>query len=264
MTTLFDATLALAKVIGNVRSSTTTAAGSATTVIDSTRTEAADYWNGGTLWATSGAKSGTSRKITDWDLSTFTFAIPTTTNAIGSGASYSVLYGEWPQDKLIEFINLALQEHCKVLASDITTVTVANQESYTLPTGVSNVKRVELALNSTTPYSYAPHFGWRELGDGTIKFDTGTEPDASGHILRLWYEAPHAVLTADTDVVSVYINPERLKWEAAVNAWQWRIARAGQDRPEYGQQLTFALAQAQQMRQRYPTKFFAKDPRLTL
>lgn len=264
MTTLFDATLALAKVLGNVRSSTTTAAGSATTIIDSTRTEPADYWDGGTLWITSGAKASTSRKITDWVLTTTTFTIPTTTTAAGSGAAYSVLDAAWPQDKLIEFINMALQEHCKVLASNATLPTVAYQESYTLPAGVANVKRVEIAINSASPYQYAPHYGWREVGDGTIKFDTGTEPADSGYILRLWYESPHAVLSADADVVSAYINADRLTWEAAVYAWQWRIGMSGTDRPEYNNRMSLAMAMAQQMRGRYPTKFMPRDPRLTV
>lgn len=266
MTTLFDATLALAKALGNVRSSVTTGAGAAdgTTVIDSTRTEAADYWNDGTLWITSGAKSGNSRKITDWALTGTTFTIPTTTAAAGSGVTYSVLNGDWPQDKLIEFINAALGEYGDTLSSDATLVSVADQESYTLPTGVSGVRRVEIATNSAAPYGFVPHYGWYESGDGSLRFNVGQELGEAGYAIRLWYEARHAALTTDAGVVSDTVNLDRLAWEAAAKAWAWRVMLAGRDRPEYGSNLTWALAKADELRKRYPTRHLAKDPRTTL
>ena len=264
MTTLFDATLALAKALGNVRTSNTTTTGSATTIVDSTRTERADYWNGGTLWINSGTHQGKSRKITDWDLSTTTFTIPTTTTAVASVVSYSVLNGDWPQDKLIEFVNAAAQEYGGLVNSDDSLVSVADQEGYALPTGVANVSMVEIALSKTAPYYFVPHYGWREV-DGYIRFDTGRALDTAGYTIRLWYEDKHAVLSADADVVQDRVNLERLTWEAAAKAWQWRIELdANSDRPQYVQRLTLAMAKAAELRAKYPSRHATKAPRLTL
>lgn len=262
MTTLFDATLALAGILGNLRGSTTTAAGSATTIVDSTRTEVVDYWNGGTLWITSGTHAGKSRKITDWDLSTTTFTIPTTTTAAGSGVNYSVIAPDWPRDKLIEFVNNALRRIGAVPDVNTSLTSVAGQRAYALPAGVYNVRRVEIARElSDTPYDYAPSYGWREL-DGYIEFDPGAEPAASGYILRLHYHAPHAVLSADTDTISDYIHIERLIWTAAVFAWRWRMQMAGKDKPEYTNFLNEASQYAELYAARFPIPKVPRSPRL--
>jgi len=229
--TLFSISLALAKVLGNMRSSTTTAAGSATTIVDSTRTEPADFWNDGTLWITSGTHSGKSRKITDWALSGTTFTIPTTTTAAGAGVTYSVIDGNWPQDKLVEFINRALIEIGDVPQDDASLTTVAEQEEYTLPSGVYNVRQVEIARELTAPYAYQhQHGSWYER-DGSLFFATGREPQESGYTIRLTYMAPHAALTADTGTVSAYIHPDLLVWTAAVYAWRWRTQMGRGDEP---------------------------------
>lgn len=229
--TLFSISLALAKVLGNVRSSTTTAAGSATTIVDSTRTEPADFWNDGTLWITSGTHSGKSRKITDWALSGTTFTIPTTTTAAGAGVTYSVIDGNWPQDKLVEFINRALVEIGDVPQDDASLTTVAEQEEYTLPSGVYNVRQVEIARELAAPYAYQQQYGnWYER-DGVLRFATGREPQEDDYLIRLTYMAPHAALTADTGTVSQYIHPDLLVWTAAVHAWRWRTQMGRGDEP---------------------------------
>lgn len=221
MTTLAQATLELAKIVGNVVTSTTTAAGSATTIVDSTRAEAADYWNNGTLWCTVGT-TFLSRKITDWALSGTTFTIPTTTTGLGSGKAYSVINGDWPQDKLIEFINQALGEMGDFYSFDETTTTVADQRRYTLPTGVGHVQQVEMSTNTTEPLDYWAMHYWREHS-GQLYFDAGKQPGEDDYLLRLWYKAPHTTLTADSDSLSADAHIERVKWSAAVFAWDWRI-----------------------------------------
>lgn len=265
MATLFDATLALAKILGNVRSSTTTAAGTATTVIDSTRTEAAGFWNDGTIWLTSGTDSGKSRKITDWALSGTTFTVPTLTDAPGSGASYSVIDNAWPQDKLREFVNRALTEIGDIPNYDTSLTTVAYQEEYTLPAGVLDVRMVEVAASTASPYNYQPYHGvWRVTTAGKLRFNTDCEPGSTGYIIRLTYLDEHAELTADTGAVSSYVHMNRLIWAAAVHAWNWRIQMAKQDEPTYTAQIQFATAQAEKFKQRHPVNLPARPVRLSL
>jgi hypothetical protein len=82
-------------------SGTTTAAGSATSVVDSGRTakDAAkpsigdDYWTGGFITITSGPAYGQTRQITAYTNSTGTFTTDTFDVAPGSGATYSVAVG---------------------------------------------------------------------------------------------------------------------------------------------------------------------------
>jgi len=264
MTTLFDATLALARLLGNVRDSTTTGAGTATTVVDSTRTEADDFWNGGTLWVTSGTQSGKSRKITDWAFTGTTFTIPTTSTAVGSSATYSVITADWPQDKLNSFINAALRDIGDVPAEDATLTTVGGQEQYTLPTGVSDVRMVEVAQSEDTPYSYQPIWNWRELPTGELQFDTGREPGDTGFYIRLTYMDAHAVMTADTSTVSTYVHLDRLTWAAAVHAWRWRMQVAKTDEPMYQLFYQEAVAQAEKYKRIRPTPYIPRPVRLSL
>jgi len=265
MTTLFDVSLALAKVLGNVRSSTTTSAGTATTVIDTTRTEPVDFWNGGTLWMTSGTDLGKSRKITDWALSGTTFTVPTMTSAPGSGAAYSVITADWPQDKLWDFINEALQDMGDVPVQDSTLTTVADQEQYTLPSGVYDVRLVEVATSKTAPYDYQPYHGvWKEIPSGKLEFATGREPVDTGYLIRLTYMGVHAAFTADTSAVSTYIHINRLKWAAAVHAWRWRIQMAKQDEPTYTAQWQFAIAQSEREKRLRPIPYIPRPVRLSL
>lgn len=66
--------------------------GTQTTLIDSTRTEADDYFNGLTLVVTSGASRGQSRTIVDYDGATGTFTVsPAFTDAIVSDVTYRVV-----------------------------------------------------------------------------------------------------------------------------------------------------------------------------
>ena len=74
--------------------STTTANGiiGGTTVIDNTRTEANNYWNGQMLLITSGAYRGQIREIVTWNLAASTFTVsPAFGGQILAGVTYKVL-----------------------------------------------------------------------------------------------------------------------------------------------------------------------------
>jgi len=74
VTTLFDATLALAKILTTVPEGTATGGGT-TTLVDSSRTEPVDHFNDGTIWFKSGNNIGLSTKVTDYAANgTFTHA----------------------------------------------------------------------------------------------------------------------------------------------------------------------------------------------
>jgi hypothetical protein len=209
--------------------------------------------------------NGTSRKIIDWALATTTFTVPAMSSAAGSGASYSVITGDWPRDKLIEFINTALRDIGDVPKQDTSLTTVADQEAYTLPAGVNDVRMVEIATSTTSPYEYLRYVGtWRETEDGKIQFDTRYIPGVTGYTIRLTYVGKHAALVNDNDTVHALIHLDRLIWSAAVHAWRWRIQMAKQDEPMYQLSYNEAREMAERMRLAHPIIYRHRPVRLSL
>lgn len=71
---------------------TTDGVGSVTTAVDSSRTEADDYWNGAVFVCLDGANAGLARPICDFDDGTDTLTFePGFPNAVASGVSYIIL-----------------------------------------------------------------------------------------------------------------------------------------------------------------------------
>ena len=257
--TLASATLALSRLIQNTISSTATG-GAATTLIDTTRSEPSDHFNQGTLWPLSGTHSGKSVVVTDYDATTFAFTFPTLTNAIASGVLYAAGAADYPKWALIDAINQALYEIGPLPAIDTSLATVADQEDYTLPTGVYNIKKVELAGNSTSPYGYIEHFGWHEI-DGKIRFLPGRAPADASYGLRLTYMLNEVTeLSADTDIISDYIHRDVLVWMAAVHAHRRRIQRSKGDEPTVTTLLNEAIARAEQAKRLHPMPKVSRSP----
>lgn len=71
---------------------TTTALGLTTTAIDTVRTEAADYWNGGVFVCVDGANAGLARPIYDFDATADTLYFePAFPNAVAASVNYVIL-----------------------------------------------------------------------------------------------------------------------------------------------------------------------------
>jgi hypothetical protein len=152
-----------------------------------------------------------------------------------------------------------------VPAQDATLTTVADQEQYTLPAGVSDVRLVEIATSKTSPHEYQPYHGvWSEIASGTLQFFPGREPVDTGFLIRLTYMDAHAALTADTSTISTYVHLDRVIWAAAVHAWLWRIQLAKTDEPTYSAQLQFAMAQTEKFRRTRPVPYLPRPVRLSL
>ena len=73
-------------------SGTTTAIGTNATLIDNTRTEATNHWNGQLILITSGVNTGQVREIVTWNLPAFTFTVsPVLEVPVIAGITYQVL-----------------------------------------------------------------------------------------------------------------------------------------------------------------------------
>lgn len=262
MTTLASATLDLARLITNVIESTATG-GSATTLLDTSITEEDDHFNGGTIWVLSGNNAGKSRTITDWAKTTGTYTFATMTSSNAAGNLYAACVSDYPRSALIQSINKALRSigGIPTLYTHSTFVTVAGQEAYTLPEGVTKVVKVEIAMMTTAPYHYVPHYGWRQIGTQLL-FDTERAWGESDYLIRLTHIAEPAWLDEDTDEISDYVHIDRLTWKAAVHALRWRVQLYQEDRPDLVKQLNEALAQEAKMDNLYPIPEIHRDAHL--
>ena len=264
MTTLFDATLALARILMRVHQGDASANGAAgkTTLVDTTRVEPNDFYHltgagGGVIWFLSGTNDELSRAITNWVNATGTFTFAAVTAQTVTGDDYAVCPIDWSRDELIEAINAARQTIGSVPAEDESLVTVADQMDYDLPSGVYNVLRVEEAQSTSSPYLYVPHSHWEEIG-GKISFDEDTQPKTTDYKIRLTYSVAPTDLTTDAGTISDYVHIDLLKWVAAVHALRRRRGD-----PEFTGLLNEALKREEEMKILHPIPEMDRDPHLS-
>lgn len=258
MTTLFEASLAVAECLQKPYQGTATG-GNATTLVDAARGEPDDLFTNGTIWVLTGNNANKSRKITDWDVTTHTFTFPTMTLLCAAGNIYKCASFEFPLEDIWAAINFAMQDIYRVplLYSNAAFVTEADKEEYSLPAGIFDIRRVEIATSEDAPYNYQVNYHWREL-NGDLMFDTGFVPTTDDLLIRLTYISKPATLDADTDTIDDGIHIERLKWEAAVQCLLWKKERT--ENPKWTEALNYALAMQNTMQQRYSVPDYPRDP----
>ena len=112
--------------------------------------------------------------------------------------------------------NLAMRETGMLEYKDETVSAVENDLIYTLPTGVFNVSRIEVATDiGTVDEAYQLNTHWDER-DGKIYFDKYFQPATDdSQIIRYLYEKYPPDLTADADTISTQINEEHLVYLGA-------------------------------------------------
>ena len=278
MITLAKAMLEAARILTNVVESVATG-GSATTLVDSgfpympdgSNVPANDYFNAGTIWFLSGAIVGTAdavqKAVTDWDKATKTFTFATGT-AIAAAVRYAVCDRGYPGYVLEQGVIQALKALGNVpqIYENAALVTVADQEAYTLPAGVYNLKRVEVAQETSSPYDYLRSYQWEEIGDvdgvGSLRFDRGFEPEDAGYRIRLWYQAEVDEANVRTYGVPDVAPVEYVRWAAAAHALRWRLQRVKLDELEKGNFFQEALGQAEKMAIRFRPQIgqMGRDP----
>lgn len=140
MTTLFDATMAVARKLGVLRLGTATG-GSATTTIDTARIEVDDEFNGGTIWLYETddtlSPQGKWAIISDFVNSTGVITHDTMTDSVEAGDRYGISTARFPLDIIKTAINDEIIKY-KAPRYDATSLdVVSGQSEYTLPTGIT-------------------------------------------------------------------------------------------------------------------------------
>lgn len=246
--TLGNMILRTAECLKGLRYSVSTGDGTTTTLVDTTMDEPDEFFNGGTIFFLSGTLVGLSARISDWDLTTHTFTFKEQSGAPGGDCEYAAMGAVYPRESLIAAINGALSElgDYPMIYENASFITVANQEEYTLPSGVFNIKKVFVGTSTTSPYDYVENYGWVE-NDGVLLFDMDT-PANSGYRIKLYYEKPHDRVMVDSDPIMDTIHPDLLAWTAAYRAALNRAGYAENSEPYTKEILSYAQQKSLQMR----------------
>lgn len=254
--------LKIAQRLGILRHGTASTSGTTTTLVNSGALEPTGYYDGGTIWFISGDLAGKTAVITTWVLgSTYTFTYPTQSAATASGNRYAVATKEYRRDMLVNALNVALAEVGPFDNFDQTLTTVLDQEIYTLPAGVDNVKRVEIATSATSPYKWeAVHRNWHEE-NGYLYLSDSHLPGTAGLPIRLTWTGGHTNVNADTDEISEDVNEDLLAALAALNAAQERAMIVGTSDKSPLTRLQMLAPQVASLRARFPVRRATKTVR---
>lgn len=261
MTTLFNVLLATARNLRGTRPGIATGGG-ATTLIDTNLSEPNDYFNGGTIFFLTGNNANKSAIITDWASATGIFTFATPGAACAAGDQYVATDGGYyTRQAMVDAINQALLALGPFDTTNTTLTTAANTTDYDLPAGVSGVKIVQFATALAAPYLWtAPYPYFREEA-GVLILDDEYLPSA-GYAIKLTYEANHARVQLDADVVTDDVNIERLSWEAAFYAAMNRSRYAESSEPNTKEFLGLANTMRAEMR-KFPVKRYQPTRRRT-
>jgi len=261
MTTIHEAALELARITASVVEGAATANGAWATLTDTNRYEGDDYFNRGVIWMLSGDNEGICRTITDWVNSTKTFTFLDFTYGVLEGDVYAACPGDFTKDVFFQYINVALRKLGRRVTADISLETAAGQESYALPEGVVDVRRVEIATATAEPYGFQKSYHWR-LAEGYLYFDSGWAPGMSGYVIRLWYvPAAVATLTEDEPDLPAHVDMDHLIWTAAVHLLRWRLKMTKGDDKQVVGSLNEALVNAERELGRFARIYdLARDP----
>lgn len=215
MTTLFDMTKRLAFYLMTGWQSSATG-GSVTSVVDTLAAFSADQV-GGILFGITGDLANTTLVITSLTGTTqLNFATQTPSDFV-AGNRYAVVNSDFNRALLRGAINDALRKYCVRRAEDDTLNIVADQEDYTLPAGVAEIKEVWVAQSTAAPYQWKRLLGYWDEIEGTLRWPAGVAPSEDGYALRVVYRESHTELDDDADSLPVDVNEELVYWAALVD-----------------------------------------------
>jgi hypothetical protein len=268
--TLFDLTYELARLLG-VTSEGVATGGSTTTIADTVeRTEADDFWNGGTAWITydaGGAGAAPQNEysfISDFANSGGVVTLRSTlTAAVAANDRYAIAGLRYPLQLLIQKINEVLST-IPIQKDDITTITIAaDQTEYSLPTDVWTLNQVWLQRNTddSNDNDFSRLYDWhvKKSATGTanvLMLDRQFNTDV---ILKLVYLTDHQTLRVSTDKLDTNIHINRVLYDAAVRCLLWYKSKVGDSDTSVNDLLNLYQAMAQDMNNRFNVTYPKKS-----
>jgi hypothetical protein len=145
-------------------------------------------------------------------------AAPTSANTTAgvAGPRYAVARGDYPFWQMLAAINQALDE-THVTSTDHSLAGDGETLDFTLPAGVSDIKRVHFKRDDM--YLYSTH--WQEYS-GVLRFDYGYAPSDDDEIY-IDCRSKHSALSVYSDTISDEISVDWLKWKAAEHLLWWGL-----------------------------------------
>ena len=251
MTTLFDVMLETARLSGILRSGSGTYGGVDGTTgykyfTDTTRLEKEEFFTGGTLFFKT---SKLFAKVLKFEQTTGKISFLAST-AITADEPYSVTNTD--PYALIEAVNSALTHMGTYTKVDETLSSDTTSTEYTLPSGVSNLVRVEYSVDD----SYSPQLSWREI-EGKLYTYT---PFKTAGTIRLYYNTLHPYVEDADDVISDAYNYNRLAWTAVYMFQFQRLQLTGNYSEKETSLMSLAQREAEKLARAFPVHHLERDP----
>lgn len=253
--TLYEIMREVARNLADVREGTATG-GSTTTLIDTLLVgEPDDHFNNGLIFLD--LATPVIKQISDYAGTTSTFTwVGATSPAVAAAVKYCALTSEFNIESLKNAVNQAMRNEIgKVMMIDETTTVVAEQIEYDLPTGVTDIRRIETG-DSTDGWTI--HRGWREEG-AHLQFINDIPTEGS---IKIHYAAVPAELTALTDAINTGIDRQYLVAAATFYASQWRKNRANGSEQNNKDNYSMYMSEMARMRMANTKRLMPKDANL--
>lgn len=268
--TLFNLTHELARLLGVVSEGVATG-GSTTTIADSVeRTEADDFFNGGTAWilydagGLSAAPEGEYSFISDYASSGGVITLRSTlTAAVASGDRYAVAGLRYPLQILIQKINEVITT-LPIEKADTTTIDfAADQTEYSLPSDVWELREVWVARNpdDTNDRQFTRIYDYeiQKSATGTANVLHFERQFSADDIIKVVYLAYHSTLRAATDKLDDSIHINRVLYDAAVRCLLWYKSKVGDSDTSVNDLLNMYQAMAETINNRFAMNYPKKS-----
>lgn len=145
------------------------------------------------------------------------------TTAGVAGPRYAVIRGAFPWEQIVQAINSALDE-THVVGENTALIGDGVTLEFSLPSGVYDLKRVELKKTSPAGYQPPSHH-WKEI-NGVLRFDYGFAPIV-GDEIHVFHRKAHDDMNLYSDTISTEINRDWLALSAARELLFWGASMYG-------------------------------------
>ena len=177
--------------------------------------QANDYYNNNfyEVYVYAGTNIGVTKRVTDWDLSTFLLTVHSAYSVACDATSYIELHRIFTTDEYNKAINLAIEaiaENYLIDKIDETTTLVADVYEYTLPSGFDFVHKVTTEDKADSGDYYdedeTDSRNWDLISPRTLKLRYGYYSITAGKDLRIEGQGRQDTVDSDTDVI--YLPPD--------------------------------------------------------
>lgn len=249
---LYEAMLDVARFLTTVVTSTATSGGSGY-LEDGSLVYPTGFFERSPLWILSGANIGTVCNVVNHVGSKL---IVQESVSFTGGVSYAVAHPKFTANEYKEAVNFVLV-NLPVVDWNISLTVDTDVEEYTLPDGVTeDIRRVEIATNSTEPYMFVPIHRWRII-NGKLEITDDIYADDDGLKIRLTYVRKHGSLSFTTDDIDSTVLPDYLRHAGALYLMRRIIQKTQLDDPK----ATELFNEAKMLESEWKSKQYSKIPR---